>query len=366
MKKKQLPGITASTRYLFSKKILLPLIFFLFPAMPSLAFDTWWHAECTRKAMTGNGFSSDARLATQVSNYLTDFFPAYAVANEKLVEAGIKKLQLPTDISFDYMHFDAVFTEADLEYNWKLLFDNTVRALWKYSTSPDVKPGFRLIVLFNIIGSSLHMVQDFYSHSNWVNEYARLNRLPAPTWYEVDMTERKKMNLFTGAYPDGSSAGHKNHGELNKDWSGIVLNKESVNAAERASIEWVKRLMDSVSTVPWAELKAYNIQSNMVMKKFLVTLDATFLTSSSIVASHFDGPSPAKFVFTPERDLQREKNQAKMALLGTISEYVLNMRPKENVFLLPTPYWAGYKGYHITRDLAAGLLLNNRKYTAPR
>ena len=155
----------------------------------------------------------------------------------KLAEAGITQLRLAEDPSFDFMHFDAVFTQSDLELNWKLLFDNTVKALQKYASSSDVKAGYRLIVLFNIIGSSLHMVQDFYSHSNWVNLHASQNKLPAPTWYEVDIAERKKMNLFTGAYPDGSSAGHKNHGDLNKDCSGIILNKESVNAAERASIE---------------------------------------------------------------------------------------------------------------------------------
>jgi len=51
-------------------------IYFSFLCMYSLqvmAFDTWWHAECTRKAMVANGFSGDARLATQVSNYITDF-----------------------------------------------------------------------------------------------------------------------------------------------------------------------------------------------------------------------------------------------------------------------------------------------------
>src|SRR5262245_8849575 len=37
---------------------------------PAQAFDTWWHAEATRHAMTANGFSADARLVVQVSNYL--------------------------------------------------------------------------------------------------------------------------------------------------------------------------------------------------------------------------------------------------------------------------------------------------------
>ena len=55
-----------------------------------MAFDTWWHAECTRKAMVANGFSNDARLATQVSNYLTDIFPAFTNAsNDATANSGV-------------------------------------------------------------------------------------------------------------------------------------------------------------------------------------------------------------------------------------------------------------------------------------
>ncbi len=338
----------------------------------SYAFDTWWHAECTRKAMVANGFSADARLATQVSNYLTDFFPAYSVANEKmwgvnqkLGSMGIQKLELAADLSFEFMHFDAVYTETDIEQNWKLFQANTIRVLKKYANSAEVKPGFRLSVLFNIIGSSLHTIQDFYSHSNWVNLHTAANISPVPIWYDVKAIDRAKLNLYTGAYPDGSSAGHKNHGELNKDCSTIALNKEAVEVAERASINWVKQLIDSVTEVPWGELKAYNIQSDVTLKRFLVKLDATFLTSSSIALDHFDGTKPAKFVFTPEKDIVREKNQARAALTLTLGEYFTNIGLPGNTYKLPSPYWAGYKVYHITRGLADGLMLNGKKYKAP-
>jgi hypothetical protein len=342
------------------------LILFISLHSKSFAFDTWWHAECTRKAMVANGFSADARLATQVSNYLTDFFPAYSVGNEKmwhmnekLSSMGIQRLELPADLSFEFMHFDAIYSEADLEQNWQLLFDNTVRTLKKYAASADVKAGFRLPVLFNIIGSSLHTVQDFYSHSSWVTT---ITTQPMPTWYELNAVERKKLNIATGAYPDGSSTGHKNHADLNKDCSIRAFNKEAVEVAERASIEWVKMLMDAAPEVPWAELKAYNIQNDMVMKRFLVKLDATFLTSSSIALDHLDGSSPVKFIFTPEKDITRERNQARAALALTLGEYFTNIALEGNTYKLPSPYWAGYKVYHITRELADGLMLNGKKY----
>ena len=171
----------------------------------AMAFDTWWHAECTRKAMVANGFSNDARLATQVSNYLTDIFPAFTLANEKLNEAGLSALHLNADPSYEFMHFDAIFTLKDIESNWTLLLNNTIRALRKYAVSPEVKPGFKQIVLYNIIGASLHTVQDFYSHSNWVNRYIALGQKQSiPIWFETTTAERMRLNLSTGAYPDGS------------------------------------------------------------------------------------------------------------------------------------------------------------------
>ncbi|MEO7923879.1 MAG: hypothetical protein ABIR30_09385 [Chitinophagaceae bacterium] len=345
-----------------SKKLLLPL-FLLFIGTNSFAFDTWWHAECTRKAMTANGFSADARLATQVSNYLTDFLAVLNMPNEELTKVGIQAIRFRSDHSYDFLHFDAVFTEADIEKNWELILNNTIQALKKYSAGNLTEPGFRLIIFYNIIGASLHAIQDFYSHSNWVNLYIKQNSSPVPTWFDVAPADRQKLNLYTGIYQKPFN-GHVPHDQLNKDCSTREYNKEAVEAAERASIDWVKRLVDSVPSVPWGELKAYSIQGDMILKKFLTKLDATFLTSSSIAGGHFDGDQPAKRVFS--QDGTKEKVQAIYALQATLGEYTNNMAIASNKYKLPTPYWSGFMGYNITYDLAKGLLLNNQKYSPPR
>ena len=97
------------------------------------------------------------------------------------------------------------------------------------------------------------------------------------------------------------------------------------------------------------------------MKKFLKTQDATFLTSSSIVLNHFDGDKPVKQVFAPG-DLQREKRMAAEALAILIPDYLTQMGAKANAFGLPSPYWAGHMGYHVTHMLADGLLLDGKTY----
>jgi hypothetical protein len=181
----------------------------------------------------------------------------------------------------------------------------------------------------------------------------------------VDSAYRKSLYLYTGAYPDGSAKGKKNHSDINKDYSSINLNKEAVEVAERASIEWVKKIMEAAPELPWSELKKYNIQNDQILKNFLVKLDATFLTSSSIVAGHLDGDKPAKFIFPPEKDLEIEKAKARVSLSYTISEYSAYLVLERNIYKIPSPYWVGFRVYLIPRDMADGLSHSNKKYTKP-
>jgi hypothetical protein len=340
------------------KKIIMA--FLLLANMQSFAFDTWWHAECTRKAMTENGFSSDARLATQVSNYLTDFISVVNMPNDFIDEYKIKNLRFRSNHSYDFMHFDAIYNIKDIQYNWGKIYENTKNALRKYSGGNKVEPGFKQIVLFNIIGASLHIIQDFYSHSNWVNTFVNKKIHPIPTWYEIDSIERSKIFLYTGAYPDWSSKNNTNHKDLNKDCSTQELNTLAVQAAEKASIEWIKKLMNDVPEIDWAGLKTYTVENNMVMKNYLRKLDATFLTSSSIVASKLDGAAPVRKIF--DENLVKEKAKAASVLSLTFNAYSNYVIVKENPYRLPTPYWAGFYQYFITYDLASGLMFNNELY----
>jgi hypothetical protein len=269
---------------------------------PAAAFDTWWHAECTRKAMEANGFNADSRLITQFENYLTDVFPGIKVANEWLQDHKVDELRLPADDSYEFMHFDAVFTTNDVIANWDHLRKNTVASLQKWAHDGTLTGNFRRVVLLSIVGSSLHIVQDFYSHSNWVNYWSGQHK-DVPVWFDVDRASLAGIDIHTGAYPDGSAAGHENHGDLNKDSSVRSLNEQAVEAATRASTAWVKMLMVAVPEANWDDLRSIDIHDDQILKPFLMELDSTFLTSSSIAAHHFDGVKPKKHVFNPDDTL---------------------------------------------------------------
>ena len=102
------------------KKILLIAACII--SLQAMAFDTWWHAECTRKAMVANGFSADARLATQVSNYITDFQSAALFGTGIPEKQRVEVFKLKQEMSYEYMHFDAIYSTADIEKNWQNIY----------------------------------------------------------------------------------------------------------------------------------------------------------------------------------------------------------------------------------------------------
>ncbi|MES2460500.1 MAG: hypothetical protein V4671_07940, partial [Armatimonadota bacterium] len=61
----------------------------------------------------------------------------------------------------------------------------------------------------NIIGVSLHALQDFYSHSNWVDAPARRQ----VTFFNTPLNSRTSLPLYTGAYEQEAHQGVKHHGK---------------------------------------------------------------------------------------------------------------------------------------------------------
>jgi hypothetical protein len=326
----------------------------------AFAFDTKWHAEATRIAMDQNGFSADARLLCQFENYLTDYFSGtdmeHLVYDRLPVEmpkggrTGLRDMDM-TD--FARLHFDALTTEAQVEQQWRTLEANTTAALIKWAAEPSVKPGYRPVVLMTVLGASLHAVQDFYSHSNWLRRVTPGG--PAPIWFEMPETDRAKLEIKTGWYPDGNKSGVLYHHEENKDATGRPLNAQAVDAATRASVDWVRRMIDATPQVPWAMLKAWRAQPTNLNGTWLRNADATFVTTTSTMAGHWDGATPVKNVFAPEA--ARDKFMAGEALGLTLGVYSKNITISSNT--TPTPHWVGFTVYHVERDLVKGLYLQD-------
>jgi hypothetical protein len=327
-----------------------------------LAFDTKWHADATRIAMDQNGFSADARLLCQFENYLTDYFSAadmeiiYSRLPPNMPKGGTHGVQGVDLEDMARMHFDALTSEAQVEYQWKTLEANTKAALIKFAADPSVKSGYRPVVLMTILGASLHAVQDFYSHSNWLKK-VNAGEGGAPLWLEIPEAERAKLAVKSGWYPDGTKPGILYHREENKDSTGRILNAEAFEAAKRASIEWVRRIIAATPEVPWATLKAWKAEPANINGTWLRNADATFITTTSVLAGHWDGETPIKNVFAPEAS--RNTVMAVEALGLTMNVYSKNIAMSTGS--TPTPHWVGFTIFHVERDLTKGLYLQDVK-----
>lgn len=91
------------------------------------------------------------------------------------------------------LHFDELTTSEQVEYQWRHLFAGTVAGLMWAADNDDLGAGHHLL------GMSLHMIQDFYSHSSWLDHVDRRNK----TFFEVPENERLYPggeDLTTGAY----------------------------------------------------------------------------------------------------------------------------------------------------------------------
>jgi hypothetical protein len=245
------------------------------------AFDTGPHFDITRDALTAEGFNDNAIQSAQVSNWFVDLyenaesipFSGHAGAFKELIGLGlgpgssangvlvaINKWPKAVIDASDRSHFDAtnkvLSNSAALTAEWARL-QRSVGALVRETKDP--------VQLLSVIGISLHQVQDFYSHTNWLEPGgvpgAQGPDWPAdgfgrtPTWFDVPAPVRSAENIYTG----GSIGIPRNHGGWNadgntsltrfnaKDWPGRPLYTEAHLASYFATRAWVQAIRAHVA-----------------------------------------------------------------------------------------------------------------------
>lgn len=132
--------------------------------------------------MQERGFNDSSIKIAQVENWLTDYYSSTPTTSKEN-RANLEKL-----------HFDNLFTTAEIENNWGWLINNLKVATQK--AAKEDKPQEMLA----IIGIGLHATQDFYSHSNWVETHPRFpdGAFQTATFLSSALPSE---NLFTGKYP---------------------------------------------------------------------------------------------------------------------------------------------------------------------
>lgn len=248
-------------RMILTITIVLLLLFLWLPK-PAFAFDTGHHSDVTREALQNEGFKETPIKIVQVENWLVDYYSNWPVDNSLIpsgiIPIGIKEAKKESD----KLHFDNLFTTEDISNYWMWLTLNTKEAVKQAVTKEDP------LNLLTILGISLHVVQDFYSHSNWVEAHSSSsdgNFYSSPTWFDSPPATRSQLELYTGSYPTLLPKAKELHGKyndgMNKD-SYVCDNWEqayvSAYAASRQWVNAVHKWVNEVNPTFWSEVQNYS------------------------------------------------------------------------------------------------------------
>ena len=187
---------------------------------PALAFDTGHHWDATQlgMAMAYDGFSGTAKRTTATANWLVDYYTESPASGGAYI-AGKNDLA--------NLHFDNLFTEAQVKQTWNLLINNYLTELKAIANDSGNKTE-RIYRAYALMGITLHAVQDFYTHSNWADFHPKTgNGFSSKTVLhnDLDATIAQSGTLQTGFYPtyyaSSQPAGALAHGDytsgINKD-----------------------------------------------------------------------------------------------------------------------------------------------------
>jgi hypothetical protein len=323
------------------------MLLFLTPG-PAAAFDTFWHAQGVQMVGQEFGFSRDATNVMKLGNFSPDLFGPvqdYAITHlapaeqEALRAFGLGNAQ--TRAAAVFLHFDnlegRLTRNSQYDFLFSELLQNTRQALAGYSSRRDLDVTTRNVVILETLGASLHTVQDFYSHSDWIHQdFNQIASPPstsepprAPTWFETRRRlgdpEHWPFKVATGIYPPVAGV-QGTHTHMNHDNSRLIYREEetpgqplvsqaqyhnagpvparpgdeasilrhqqfAVATANAASIEWVKMVEESPAAKTAIEsAKTWKVHDPKLQRELQAGLALEL--SLSCAAGRWDGEDP--------------------------------------------------------------------------
>ncbi len=174
--------------------------------------DPWHHEDITCRALIGDarcysaaganivyadaslGFSENAAHAIAWhADYIDSYLYSpiwWASAGRPLEVLSRFKAGMANYWHLASLHFDDLKSTEEVEATWKRYMAGTLIGLHWAAEQEDINAAY------NILGVSMHAVEDFYSHSTWINSSIRRKRI----YMDYTRQERTGMTLLTGAY----------------------------------------------------------------------------------------------------------------------------------------------------------------------
>jgi hypothetical protein len=186
-------------------------------------------------------------------------------------------------------------------------WDRLRRAVW--TIAREARDRNDPAELLTVLGVSLHQLQDFYTHTNWVEPADQLgggNVLGAegpdwrargfgttPTWFDVPADKRDEVTIYTAntqghynrQHGNWNSDGNRNLSKnMNKDWPGRPLWVQSAISAYFASRQWIQAVRSWVGDEAfWRRVEAFRA------KQKDLNHDLTGSFNISLYGGHWQG-----------------------------------------------------------------------------
>ena len=174
--------------------------------------DPWHHEDITCRALVGDntchnatganlvyadpglGFTKEAAHAIA---WHADYVDSYMYSPIWWAQAGrplhvLKRFKagMANYWHLASLHFDDLKSTEEIEATWRRYMAGTLVGLHWAAEEGDINAAY------NLLGLSMHAVEDFYSHSTWINTSYRRQR----TYLGLTRDERTAITLLTGAY----------------------------------------------------------------------------------------------------------------------------------------------------------------------
>ncbi len=394
---------------------------------PVAAFDTLWHLRCTQAAAQQFGFSEHAWKIMQLGNFSADFFgPIAEVASRNLTSAEIDALsrsQANSPRSKDaalFLHFDNL--NGDLQANSQFdfligrLLEDTRATLAGYRQL-RIDERVRKALILVTLGASLHAVQDFYSHSDWIhNDFDQTavkmvrpfsGPVRAPTWFEFRDSagdpEKWPFRVHAGIYPPVpgvpnththmnhdnsrliymeiesagqpllSQAGYHRAGSvpaMGDQSSDLAHQQLAVNTAAAAAIEWIRKVEENPDARKAIEsAKQWDLRGKdaRLLKELEAGIDTQI--ALSCLSGKWDGDNPQG----PQGVICRSLLDRRMTSLGgsgsKLQSEIIGLAAN---LLLPLAlrytgmFWDIHGQYNVLERLTANLGSANGRYNLNR
>lgn len=179
------------------------------PLAPSPNEDNWHHEGLSRKAARRAGWSSQAETALA---FHADYLDSYLYSPLWWFHpdgGGVPRLRvaLSSEAELVKVHFDDLFAPETVRAMWRQYLSGTVCGLL-WIANQDLPADAKASMAHNVVGASLHALQDFWTHSNWIDDPARRST----TWFDMSPSQRSTLPLWTGSYELADHLGIKPHG----------------------------------------------------------------------------------------------------------------------------------------------------------